>query len=225
MKTLPSDKERGISMKYRTWILMALTVCLLCGCAPALESSSPETTASGTADATVAGGECDMVPVESAPSRRLLEAKSEIVWVNWVAVEILQPESLNPEEGEPIFRIDSMQKLTAFYEKWKSYFSFHMDWDEARSFDEKIAEYDEHFFEKNSLLIGYIWEGSSTPRFGLKEIYIEEGSKLTMEINYLNDPHVGDAAMAGWFTIAEVAKEDLVGVTEYCCIRVGVDKS
>ncbi len=216
-------------MKYRFWIVTLLIACLLAGCAPApVESSTktqadsiPETTAPTTtpitAGNTVAGGNCDIfIPVEQ------LQSKSETVWVNWVEVELLQPESLNPQEGEPMFRIDSVQELTAFYKKWETHFSFAWGLDETWSFDNVIADYDEAFFKENSLLIAYIWAGSGTYRFGLNRIYVEDGAKLYLEVKYLNDPEVGDCMMGGWFTVAEVVKEDLRNVTEYHCQRVAM---
>ncbi len=208
-------------MKCSIWMIFLLTVCLLAGCVAGSAEDSVETTAPVTtpitAGNTVPGGNCDIsIPVEE------LQTNSETVWVNWVEVELLQPESLNPQEGEPLFRIDSVQALTAFYDKWASHFSFDWGLDETHSFDEKIAGYDEAFFEENSLLIAYVWSGSSTNRFALNRIYVVQGTKLYLEVGYLNHPEVGDCMMAGWFAVAEVAKEDLANVTEYCCQLVDV---
>ncbi len=205
-------------MKYRVWIILVLTVCLLCGCGPAQMESKPETTAPAS-DPTTAP---TTVPVETKPvykelAKTKVEAEAEIF--KFPPAEMLWS---NPYGNDSwlTFLVETRQELVDFWEENRYPTEGYIT--DAPSYQEAVGEYDDAFFETKSLVVVFIYSGSGSFRYGLQEMYKEPGGSLYVEVDFLNDSTAGTCDMQGWLLVCAVDKKDLEDVTDYHSYTVNV---
>lgn len=78
---------------------------------------------------------------------------------------------------------------------------------------ETVAQFDEEFFEKNSLIMIYYQAGSDLPDPQVNSfVYTEEGTCLSVRLN-VDETATGDTVMTQWLLFAGIAKSDIEGIT------------
>ena len=110
----------------------------------------------------------------------------------------------------PLLRFTSLDELNVFKTKFpEGHFDCTINGD--TSFNEKTADYDEAFFEKNDLFLVSVTAGSGSYRFDINSIFNDENC-FSIYVNQTNDPEVVTDDMAGWFITVAVPKS----ATESC---------
>lgn len=118
----------------------------------------------------------------------------------------------------PIYKIDSASELEAFIEKCIAYFSSKYYTPQKDWFEEKFKDYDEIFFEDNSLFVVYIVAGSGSHMYRVADVK-KDVSVLRVCIDQYNDLHGGTDDMASWFALLPMQKDEIKGCTEFDAIR------
>ena len=74
--------------------------------------------------------------------------------------------------------------------------------------------YDETFFDENTLLLVYVGANSGTYRFGVSSVFCAENS-FCIHIEQTNNPEVVTDDMAGWFITVAVPDSMVENCTEF----------
>lgn len=171
---------------------------------------------SGTED--VRGGSVQTVPVSFV---------SNTAYANWTGEPGIYEESLNrpdPEEGYaavPVYVFTDREELVRFRDMFSGVLSMNYGYDEIPSFEEATSSYGDEFFEERSLILAYVTSGSGTFRYDVKDITVT-GPDLLMTVIRTNDPEAYTEDMAGWYIMAEVAKQDIEDCTGFdACVLIG----
>ena len=160
----------------------------------------------------------DLPELPNFPTIELVTPEYKTVRVNWsndprIASLALNADAIaNGSRQLPMYRIDDIQDVEGFETKFAGCFSFYGNGE--GSFSGIMAEYDEKFFENNSIIIVYVTSGSGSNRFGVSSVSSVNGV-FSVEIANTYSPEIGTCDMAGWFMIIEVADEDLNSCTEF----------
>ena len=117
----------------------------------------------------------------------------------------------------PVFRCDTREDYEALKLRLSNWLSFENARDDCPSMDELAAG--SGLGNGKTLIIAYVTASSGSLRFGVKDVYKENG-KVTMEIIQLNDPEVFTCDMAGWWLVAEVDTAALEGCDVIEAVRV-----
>ena len=134
-----------------------------------------------------------------------------VSYANWAEESELYFGALNIEKMVissvlhlPIYKFDTLADLNQFKQNVNDIFSVDVAHDEMPSFNDTTTNYDESFFESNTLLLVYVSSSSGTYRYGVKSIFCENDS-FCIQIKQLNDPEVVTMDMAGWFVTVAVS--------------------
>ena len=114
----------------------------------------------------------------------------------------------------PFYKLDTLEDLSQFKKDISELLSIDVCHDEIPSFNQTTANYDESFFENNTLMLVYMSAGSGTYRFGAKSIYSDKSS-FCIQINQLNHPEVVTWDMAGWFITVAVSDSIVDNCTDF----------
>ena len=87
-------------------------------------------------------------------------------------------------------------------------------YDEVPSFNDATADYDETFFEENTLMLVYVDANSGTYRFGVDRVFCD-GNSFCIHVEQTNDPMVVTDYMAGWFITVVVPDSMVANCTEF----------
>ena len=118
----------------------------------------------------------------------------------------------------PVYRFNRAEELKDFRTEFYTVLAMDRGWDEVPSFDEATAEYDDAFFSENMLLLIYVpYAHSSTYRFALKSLLMEDSS-LCMHVSAVNSPESFDEMAAGWFVFVEVGNDAIRNCTSFDAI-------
>lgn len=160
----------------------------------------------------------DLPELPSFPTIELVTPKYKTVRVNWsndtrIASLALNADAIaNGDRQLPVYCIGDVQDVEDFKAKFAGCFSF--DRGGQDSFAGVMAEYDEKFFEHNSIIVVYVTSGSGSNRFGVASVNSNNGV-FSVEVANTYSPEIGTCDMAGWFMIIEVADEDLNSCVEF----------
>ena len=114
----------------------------------------------------------------------------------------------------PIYKFDTLSDLEKFKNDFGGENGFDYGRDEVPSLNDATKSYNEDFFERYTLMLIYIEVGSSSYRFGFKDVTID-GNYFCIHVEQTNDPHSLDADMAGWFITVAVPHRMLANITEF----------
>lgn len=114
---------------------------------------------------------------------------------------------LSSIQSEPIVKITERSRLDGLREDLEGELHFGED------FDEITAQYDDAFFENNTLFMIYATTSNLGQTFMIDWV-TRSGGELSAAL-VLVDPEDGDDAMNGHLILLEIANEELWGVTEY----------
>ena len=112
----------------------------------------------------------------------------------------------------PLLRFSSLDELNVFKTKFPEG-HFDCTINDDTSFNEKTADYDVAFFEKNDLFLVSVMAGSGSYRFDVNSIF-NDGNSFCIYVNQTNNPEVVTDDEAGWFITIAVPKS----ATENCTV-------
>lgn len=125
-------------------------------------------------------------------------------------------ESFEQDNGTfHIARIDTKADFDEFMKGAGEHFNFQNGFNGDVPFEKVANRYNERFFEKNSLYLGYIVDGSISSEFSFTNFYeVYDGDDPdnvhVMHMNiYKTGPEAGDTAMGGWIVSVEAEKSNL----------------
>ncbi len=119
----------------------------------------------------------------------------------------------------PVLRFQTEADFTSRVKELKKTFQLDASYDEAGSFMEQTAVFDEAFFEENDLLAVYVYASSGSIRHEVVEASIAEGQCLILVEEIV--PEVGTDDIAEWFILLPMPKEQLAGCTGFDAVLDG----
>ena len=144
------------------------------------------------------------------------EVPTKVAYANWAENEggLRQDENcLNADKyifsdfpRLPVFKFDTKAQLDEFKNKYKDIFTMDNGYNDVASFNDITANYNDEFFESNSLILAYKEASSGSYRYAINKV-IKENESLILKVKQTNNPEVHTDDMSGWFLIAEVSKD------------------
>lgn len=111
----------------------------------------------------------------------------------------------------PVHRMDSVEQLENFVDDYRDIFVFDSRYDSnASSFIENTSEYDDEYFEENTLFLVYVGTSVMNNAFYASNVRIND-DKLEIVISSEQDRYTGDTAMSGYLIAVELSKEVVSG--------------
>ncbi len=148
------------------------------------------------------------------------DIKTSVAHTNWVEGGMMR-DCLNSdkmiissERHLPVHKLDTSADLDRFKETYKDILTFDQRYDEALSFNDVTASYDDSFFAGHTVILAYVEASSGSFRYAIRDVSFG-GSSLCLNVVQTNHPEVYTADMAGWFVIAEVPDRDVSDITEF----------
>ncbi|MBR4857741.1 MAG: hypothetical protein IKU08_01010 [Clostridia bacterium] len=114
-----------------------------------------------------------------------------------------------------IVRIDTKADFDEFIKGAEKHFNFQSGFNGDVPFEKIANRYNERFFEKNTLYLGYIVDGSISSEFSFINFYETYGDDDPDNIHVMHmniqktGPEAGDTAMGGWIVSVEAEKSNL----------------
>ena len=136
--------------------------------------------------------------------------------------EALNPDklALSSQRHLPVLKFETREALEAFMWKYVNVSSHSAaGWDEVPPFQAVAAQYDEAFFEENTLILVYVPCGNCTHRFDVLHVFQGRGS-LSIRIYETTGAEVVADAVANWFITMAVPKSATEVIGEYDAMLV-----
>ena len=193
--------------------LIALVLVLVCvlglvGCNTTIPSAS--TPVEKPTNKVQSGG----TPVEEA-------FEIAVSYANWTEESEIYFGALNKEkmvissvQHLPIYKFNTLEELEQFKLAFGEVLTMDRGYDEVPSFNDITTNYDETFFDENTLLLVYVGANSGTYRFGVSSVFCAENS-FCIHIEQTNNPEVVTDDMAGWFITVAVPDSMVENCTEF----------
>ena len=133
-----------------------------------------------------------------------------VSYANWTEESEIYTRALNTDKMAqssvlhlPIYRFGTLEELEQFKLTFGEVLTMDSGYDDAPSFNDVTADYDEAFFDENTLMLVYVSASSGSYRFGVNSVFCN-GNAFCIHVEQRNDPEVGTADMAGWFITVAV---------------------
>ena len=193
--------------------LIALVLVLVCvlglvGCNTTIPSAS--TPVEKPTNKVQSGG----TPVEEA-------FEIAVSYANWTEESEIYFGALNKEkmvissvQHLPIYKFNTSEELEQFKLAFGEVLTMDSGYDEVPSFNDITTNYDETFFDENTLMLVYVGANSGTYRFGVSSVFCAENS-FCIHIEQTNNPEVVTDDMAGWFITVAVPDSMVENCTEF----------
>ena len=135
---------------------------------------------------------------------------------NRIMSKCLNPEYMYMDSVQhwPLFKFETVQEMQDFKTGFADVLTFDSGYNEVPSFNHYAAEYDDAFFDDNTLLLCYVTASSGSYRFGVADASVKEDT-LCVYVELLNHPEVMTADAAGWFVLIEVRKADIANYKHF----------
>ena len=114
----------------------------------------------------------------------------------------------------PIYKFDTLEELEQFKVSFGKELDMEYGYDEVPSFNEITANYDETFFEKNTLMLVYVSANSGSYRYGVNSIFCD-GNSFCIHVEQLNNPEAVTRDMTGWFITVAVTDKMIEDCVEF----------
>ena len=144
-----------------------------------------------------------------------------VSYANWTEESEIYFGALNKEkmvissvQHLPIYKFNTSEELEQFKLAFGEVLTMDRGYDEVPSFNDITADYDETFFDENTLLLVYVGANSGTYRFGVSSVFCAENS-FCIHIEQTNKPEVVTDDMAGWFITVAVPDSMVENCTEF----------
>lgn len=119
----------------------------------------------------------------------------------------------------PIYKFDTMAELENFKHSFGETHDMDSSYSEIPSFNDNTAEYDEAFFEQNTLMLVFVGANSGSYRFGVREVYCSKDA-FCINVEQTNSPDIVTEDMAGWFITVAVPDSMIESCTEFDAVEV-----
>lgn len=168
----------------------------------------------------------------AAKGEPIKEYEISVAYAGSCCTDLIYTMSLNRERSDlsvgaerelPIYRLDQQKDVAWFYETFGTTFDLEHDHELWLSFQRIVSKYDKAFFSANSLMLTYIYTGSGSYRFGVREVLCEN-QHFSISVEQTNNPEMGTCDMAGWFLIVAVPDDLVDDCTTFGARYVGVKK-
>lgn len=140
---------------------------------------------------------------------------------NWTDASSLYCGALNADkmvyssvQHLPIYKFDTLEDLEQFKLAFGEVLAMDCGYDEVPFFKDATDQYDEAFFEENTLMLVYVGADSSAYRFGVNHVFCD-GDSFCVHIGQVNDPEVITDDMAGWLVTVAVPDSMAASCTEF----------
>lgn len=144
-----------------------------------------------------------------------------VSYANWTEESKVYFGALNKEKMAissvqhlPIYKFNTLEELEQFKLSFGEVLAMDYGYDEVPSFNDTIADYDETFFEENTLMLVYVGANSGTYRFGVSSVFCA-GNSFCIHIEQTNNPEDVTDDMAGWFITVAVPDSMVENCTEF----------
>lgn len=194
--------------KYIALVLALVCVLSLVGCNTTTPSAS--TPVENPTNKVQSGG----TPVEEA-------FDIAVSYANWTEESEIYFGALNKDKMAissvqhlPIYKFNTSEELEQFKLAFGEVLTMDSGYDEVPSFNDTTANYDETFFDENTLMLAYVGANSRTYRFGVSSVFCD-GNSFCIHIKQLNNPEAVTEDMAGWFITVAVPDSMVENCTEF----------
>ena len=140
---------------------------------------------------------------------------------NWTEDSEISSGALNTEKmiessvlHLPIYKFDTLEELEQFKISFGKELDMEYGYDEVPSFNETTANYDETFFDENTLMLVYVSANSGSYRFGVNSVFCD-GNSFCIHIEQLNNPEAVTCDMTGWFITVAVTDRMIEDCVEF----------
>ena len=144
-----------------------------------------------------------------------------VSYANWTEENEIYVGALNKDKMTissvqhlPIYKFSTLEELEQFKLSFREVLAMDHGYNEVPSFNDAAADYDETFFEENTLLLVYVGANSGTYRFGVSSVFCN-GSSFCIHVEQTNHPEVVTDDMAGWFITVAVSDSMIENCTEF----------
>ena len=197
----------GYMKKLIALVLALVYVLSLVGCNTTIPST--DTPIENSTNKIQSGG----TPVEEA-------FDTAVSYANWTEESEVYFGSLNKEKMAissvqhlPIYKFNTLEDLEQFKLAFGEVLTMDNGYGEVPSFNETTANYDETFFDENTLMLVYVGANSGTYRFDVSSVFCD-GNSFCIHIKQLNPEEITDD-MAGWFITVAVPDSMIENCTEF----------
>lgn len=114
----------------------------------------------------------------------------------------------------PIYKFDTLEELEQFKISFGKELDMEYGYDEVPSFNETTANYDETFFEENTLMLVYVSANSGSYRYGVNSVFCN-GNSFCIHVEQLNNPEAVTCDMTGWFITVAVTDRMIEDCVEF----------
>ncbi len=135
---------------------------------------------------------------------------------NWIFAGALNKDKMyiSSVQHLPIYKFDTLEDLQRFKKNFENHHTLDQGYNEVPSFNEVTANYDESFFEDNSLILVYVAANNSTHRFGVQGLIFND-SIFCVNVKETTGAEAVDTAMASWFITLAVPDEQIKNCTTF----------
>lgn len=174
----------------------------------------------------LAGNETTSAPVSESATISMVDGGSlaytvKVAYANYAEDNRILSGCLNADlmyissvQHLPVFKFETESELQDFKTGFADVLTFDSGYNEVPSFNHYAAEYDDAFFDDNTLLLCYVTASSGSYRFGVADASVKEDT-LCVYVELLNHPEVMTADAAGWFVLIEVRKADIANCKHF----------
>lgn len=144
-----------------------------------------------------------------------------VSYANWTEDSEIYFGSLNKEKMAissvqhlPIYKFNTLEELEQFKISFGEVLAMDSGYDEVPSFNDITANYDENFFDENSLILVYVGANNCTHRYWVNSIFCN-GTSFCIHIEETTGAEDVDTAMAGWFLTVAIPNGMVENCTEF----------
>lgn len=201
--------------KFVSFLLLLALLFALCGCEanPAATPSSPEETSSAPSSAPASSVTEAYTPLQTDVLYIRADSYGDDSFSALFPMENPGTMAISAVHHLPVLRFQTEADFTSRVKELKKTFQLDASYDEAGSFMEQTAVFDEAFFEENDLLAVYVYASSGSIRHEVVEASFAEGQCLILVDEIV--PEVGTDDIAEWFILLPMPKEKLAGCTGF----------
>ena len=117
----------------------------------------------------------------------------------------------------PVLKFDTLEEFQQFKARYPEAMDQH--WNEVPSFNDVTAQFDDTYFEKNTLVLVYIPSGNGSSRYDILHLFQGRG-ELSIRICETIHPEIVSNSEANWFITVTLPDVSLETITEYDAILV-----
>lgn len=203
--------------ELREFVLTLVCVLCLAGC-----GTSSEDTAN-TFEGNLKTEEQSETNINNEADDTLVEEAFDIAISHSYFVDVEEEVYIAPLNSEklsidsvhlPVYKFDTWNELEQFKQAFRNDEIQCVSYYGAPSLDETTADYDEKFFDENTLILVYIGASSGSYRFDVESVRIYE-TTLFVHVEETEKPDVVTCDVAGWLITVAVPDSIVENCTEF----------